>query len=232
MKRVLIPEQMDNPELPDVDHREALRGLARINALSRAAAPFWPPIRALAREHAGGPLRILDVAAGGGDVLLALRRAAARDGLALELHACDISGRAMRFAREAAHASGAELHTFVHDITRAPLPERYDAIVSSLFLHHLPDADARRALEAMSGAAQRLLLVSDLRRTTLGWLAACLGTRVLSRSSVVHFDGPNSVRAARTPSELRRLAEEAGLAQASVRAIWPWRVLLSWRPDA
>lgn len=51
---------------------------------------------------------------------------------------------------------------------------------------------------------------------------------VLSRSPVVHFDGPASVRAAYTPAELRALADQAGLAGATVRPVFPCRMLLTW----
>jgi hypothetical protein len=46
---------------------------------------------------------------------------------------------------------------------------------------------------------------------------------------VARVDGPLSVRAARTPAEYRALAARAGLPQASVRRVWPERVLLEWR---
>ena len=55
-----------------------------------------------------------------------------------------------------------------------------------------------------------------------------LGCRVLSRSPVVHVDGPRSARAAWTVTELRGLAERAGLAGASVERRLPCRMLLDW----
>jgi len=83
----------------------------------------------------------------------------------------------------------------------------------------------------MRDAARHLVVVSDLRRTRLGYLFAWVGCRLLSRSRVFHVDGTRSVEAAFTMDEARRLAERAGLAGARIVARWPQRFLLTWRRD-
>ena len=77
--RDLQPELMDDPALSADEHRRALRGLTRLNALSGSANVLWPAVRKLAREL-GRPVRILDVATGAGDVPLQLCVRAARAG--------------------------------------------------------------------------------------------------------------------------------------------------------
>ena len=56
---------------------------------------------------------------------------------------------------------------------------------------------------------------------------AYLGTRILSRSPVVHVDGLLSVAAAFTMSEALELARRARWEGATVRWRWPFRFLLS-----
>ncbi|MBX9582367.1 MAG: hypothetical protein K2X87_18855, partial [Gemmataceae bacterium] len=80
-RRERIPERMDDPGLDPAEHRRALAALARINRWSRSAAVIWRPIRDFARS-AGRPVRVLDVATGGGDVPKALAEKARRAGLA------------------------------------------------------------------------------------------------------------------------------------------------------
>ncbi len=70
--------------------------------------------------------------------------------------------------------------------------------------------------------------MTDLVRGALGYATAYVGTRVLSRSPVVHVDGPRSVRAAFTIEEARLLAEGAGLVDARVDPAFPYRWRLSW----
>ena len=228
-QRHLQPEWMDQPDLDEGQHRQALRGLERINRWSGSARILWPPLAALARRVAPRPVRVLDVATGGGDVLRGLSRRACRAGLAFTLEGCDVSPTALAHARRKAEEEKADLRFFPHDALSGPLPTGYDAIISSLFLHHLTEAQAVQLLRGMAEAAASLVLVNDLRRGRAGYLLAYLGTRLLSRSKVVHFDGPRSVEGAFTLAEARTLAAEAGLTGATIQWRWPCRFLLTWQ---
>jgi SAM-dependent methyltransferase len=140
----------------------------------------------------------------------------------------DASSTAVAYARANAERAAAPVEFAMLDVLHDPLPAGFDVVTTSLFLHHLDDMQAVALLEKMGRAAQRLVLVNDLARCRLGYLAAWLGTRVLSRSPIVHVDGPRSVEAAFTLAEAQQLAEAAGLHGASVAWRWPWRFLLTW----
>lgn len=221
-------EIMDDPALDPGAHALALRALARINYLSNGAAALWKPIDAVARRLAR-PLRVLDVACGGGDVLLDLARRARKANRPLELSGCDISPVAMGMAKQAAHSSETQIQFFQWNAINDPLPQAYDVVTTTLFLHHLPHAEAVLLLRRLAALSAHLLLVNDLERSMLGWWAAWIGCRLLSRSPVVHFDGPVSVEGAFTCAEARQLAQQAGLTGAKVHRCWPCRYLLQWR---
>jgi 2-polyprenyl-3-methyl-5-hydroxy-6-metoxy-1,4-benzoquinol methylase len=223
------PELMDDPGLDPAEHRAALTGLAWLNRLSLSAGVLWPAIRALACEHPGERVRVLDVATGGGDVPIRLWMKAKRAGLGnLVFHGCDVSPTALRIAEENAARAGAAVGFFTHDVIRDPLPGGYDIVTCSLFLHHLSDEGAVTVLRRMKEAAGRLVLVNDLARSRFNYLAVWLACRVLTRSRVVRFDGPVSVRSAFTPAEAHALAERAGLTEATAARRFPCRYLLSW----
>jgi len=220
------PEVMDDPTLDPAAHRAALRGLARLNRWSRSDAILWPAIAKLAK--AKGPLRVLDVATGAGDVPLGLWRRAKRAGLDVSFAGCDLSATALDHARENARKAGAEVQFFLHDAIGQPLPDGFDVVTSSLFLHHLEEEQAVVVLGRMRAAAARSVMVNDLSRSRVGYVLAWLACRMLTRSWVVHTDGPLSVRAAFTPDEAAKLAENAGLLPATVTDHWPFRFLLKW----
>jgi 2-polyprenyl-3-methyl-5-hydroxy-6-metoxy-1,4-benzoquinol methylase len=226
-RRERIPELMDDPALDPAAHRLALAGLARANRFSRSADILWPSVLALARNNPAKPLRILDVATGSGDVPLALAERAKRAGVRLDLHGCDVSDTAVSAAREAAARAGVTATFFRHDAVADPLPAGFDVATCSLFLHHLSEDDAVTVLRRM-GEAARVVLVNDMERSVPGFLLAWVAARVLSRSPVVHFDGPASARSAFTPAEALRLAESAGLHGATVRWRFPCRYLVKW----
>jgi SAM-dependent methyltransferase len=147
----------------------------------------------------------------------------------VEIDGCDRSPHAIAHARRRAHEKAALVHFFEWDAAQGDLPASYDAVVCSLFLHHLDEAEAVEMLRRMARAAQRLVLVNDLARSRAGFALAYLGTRILSASPVVHTDGPRSVAAAFTPEEIRCLAAHAGLEGAVVTSRWPCRLLLTWK---
>jgi 2-polyprenyl-3-methyl-5-hydroxy-6-metoxy-1,4-benzoquinol methylase len=225
--RVRQPEWMDEAGLDPRLHRQALRGLARINVASGTVRAVWPPLEALARRLSPAPVSVLDVACGAGDVAMGLQRRARRAGLQFRVEGCDISPTALEHAARLASRRGSAVRFFQHDILAGDLPGHYDAVTCSLFLHHLDQDEAVGALRAMQRAARWLVVVSDLDRGRMGLALAWLGTRLLSRSPVMRVDGTRSVRAAFTPAEAEGLAREAGLAPFTVERRWPrrWRLV-------
>ena len=222
------PEIMDQPDLSADRHVQALHALARVNFLSHTAGVFWPNLAELARSVAPRPPRILDLATGGGDVLIRLWRRAQRAGLDMRLEGCDISPVALEHARASAARAGASIRFFEYDAVSGPPLTGYDAVICSLFLHHLDEEPAIALLRRMAEMTSRLVLVNDLERGWTGLLMAHVVTRLLTTSNVVHVDGPRSVEGAFTRAEALALAELAGLSGARVRRRWPFRWLLSW----
>jgi 2-polyprenyl-3-methyl-5-hydroxy-6-metoxy-1,4-benzoquinol methylase len=227
-RRRLEPELMDQPGLDANLHRDALRGLQRINWWSRSASIVWPAIRRLSASPRQR-CRVLDIASGGGDVAIGVARKCRSAGFDVEVLGVDLSPTAVDHARQNASQAGTDNVGFQSlDVFRDPLPENYDVVMCSLFLHHLNFDQAVELLRKMAAAARKLVLINDLRRSRLGYALAWWGGRLLTRSPIVHVDGPQSVEAAFTCEEALALAEQAGLTGATIRRCWPQRFLLSW----
>lgn len=236
-RRSRRPELMDDADLEPERHVRALQALARINAVSGTAGRIWAGLKRLHPEPvqpgAGGErsLRLLDVACGGGDVVLRLAQRARREGLEVELEGCDASRVAVEHATDQARERRLQARFFRRDVISSGLPGGYDVVCSTLFLHHLSEADVVSLLGEMVRTARLLVVVEDLRRTRAGYALAWLGTRLLTRSEVARTDGPRSVESAFTLTEARRLTSRAGMERAEVVPCWPQRFLLSWGPS-
>ena len=226
------PELMDAEDLDPARHVQALRALARVNRVSLVAARVWREVLHLSlgcRDRGGDqPLRLLDVACGGGDVMVDVARRARSAGVPLVVHGCDLRPVVLGHARREAERWGVATDFFARDVLAEGLPGGYDLVCSSLFHHHLSHEDAVDLLRGMAEAGRRVL-VQDLLRGTLGYVLAWSGLRLLSRSDVARVDGPRSVRAAFTLSEVRTMAAEAGYVGAVVQRGWPERFILRWR---
>ena len=223
-----LPELMDDPGLDRREHEDALRGLSRINRFSRSTAALWPPIAKACQTANGKPFRLLDLACGGGDVALGIARKAKAAGLPIAIHGADFSEQAVDIANRAAKDEGLDVPFFRLDALNDPIPSDYDILTSTLFLHHLVEKDAVKLIRTMAASTRKMILIDDLIRSRVGYALAWAGCRLLSRSRVVHYDGPVSVAGAFQIAEVRRMAEAAGLPSVTIRRHWPERFLMSW----
>ena len=138
---------------------------------------------------------------------IALAKRAVRANLDVQIEGCDLSAGAVRLRNRKRAASNAAVRYFVLNALADSIPDGYDVLTCSLFLHHLNEADAIRLLRSMADAARRMVLVDDLIRSRVGYAIAWAGCRILSRSPIVRHDGPVSVSSAFTPEEVRELAK-------------------------
>lgn len=236
--RNLVPEWMDDPDLDIEEHQRALAGLRRINWLSGTVGRIANEIDGLMRRRNMDRCRILDVGCGSGDIACAVaRRLANRYGVTMT--GWDFSQTAIeqsianRDRRNAVTSNPCEIHFECRnalDASPKGLRESrpFDFVYCSLFLHHFTEGQALEILTKLSSLAEHAVLVDDLVRSRGGWLLAQAGCRLLSRSRVVHFDGPQSVKAAFTVSEMQQIAAVAGLYPVKVRRCWPARFLFTW----
>ncbi|QDU78602.1 hypothetical protein Pla110_03060 [Polystyrenella longa] len=227
--RQQVEELMDQPGLDEREHQQALAGLKRVNWISGSSSMLWPPLRQLAQEHPDRPLKVLDVASGGGDVVINLAQRAKQEQIPMEFSGSDISPVAVDYATRQATERDLSIPFHRWDVLKEPVPGEYDVIMCSLFLHHLRSEEAIFFLNKISYAARQLVLVNDLRRSRFGYCLAQIGCRLLSRSPIVHVDGPLSVRSAFTIKEAIEHALKAGMESVTVTRHWPERFLLSWR---
>ncbi len=238
-RREWISEWMDAPDLSVQQHDQALSGLRRINRVTQVAKPIAAAVADLARTAGAvtndasnaAPVRILDVACGGGDLAIALSRYLRRRSMAVSVVGVDLNPTAIRIANEQLSASRPAQQSTIRfeqlDVLRDRLPS-CDVVVSSLFLHHLRDGQVQQLLQRLRDVAKLGGVISDLRRSRYGYALAWFGSRLLTRSPVVHYDGPVSVRRAFTRTELQQLAIQANLPDSQVTRHWPERLLLRW----
>ncbi len=222
---------MDDPDLEPERYLGSLRDLSRVNAATGSSRILWPEILAAVRATSGAPLRVLDVACGGGDVPIALLRRLRARALSVEIDGCDVNPVAVGQATDRAKSLGVSANFFQLNVLEDALPDDYDIVMSSLFLHHLSGDEARDFLSNAAAAARRSVLIHDLVRCRAGLWLAQIGVRLLFCNDVCVHDGPRSVKGAFTIEEVRALAVDAGLDACRIEIRFPYRFLLQWSPD-
>jgi 2-polyprenyl-3-methyl-5-hydroxy-6-metoxy-1,4-benzoquinol methylase len=223
--RHLVPELMDDPKLDPREHRQALAGLRRINFLSRTGLTLSKSILSIARRRGLDHASVLDIGCGGGEVAASVYRNLAQS-IPCNMNGWDISSTAIASAR---NLQSSEINFETVDIFNVSTDlARFDFVYCSLFLHHFSHDQSIALLKIMRSLASQAVIIDDLLRSTLGLWLAHVGCRLLSRSAIVHFDGPQSVRAAYTRDEISDIARSSGLVPFTLYRHWPERFMFLW----
>src|SRR4029078_5398049 len=121
-----------------------------------------------------------------------LARWAVKASLDVELAGCDASDEAVSHARAAAAQAGVPISFFTLKVARDPLPEGYDMIMSTLFLHHLDEGDAIAFLREGAARTRDRLLIQDILRSRLSYWFARAGARLLLLHDICPLDSSHS----------------------------------------
>lgn len=191
-----------------------LKSLASFNGVMLGHRPVLAWLETAAR--AAGPLTLLDVGCGYGDLLRAVRRWALRRGVPLRLIGVDIEADTVAIAREATAAADA-VDYLVADVFNLRPSVRIDLIVSSLLTHHLEDARLIAFLRWMEATARRGWLVADLERNAVPYHVIGAAGRLMRIHPMVINDGRISVTRALRRHEWRPALAAAGIDADAVR---------------
>jgi ubiquinone/menaquinone biosynthesis C-methylase UbiE len=101
----------------------------------------------------------------------------------------------------------------------------FDAVICSLFFHHLKNPECVRVLAEMWRVARHVVIVNDLHRTWLAHASIRVLSALFSRSVMFQHDAAASVRRALRPAELLAIAQQAGVPAKVVRS-FPYRLVL------
>lgn len=216
-ERSTADEWMDDASATEAEFGSALADLERINRMSLA---YRPVLRWLDQAVADGRRRlsVLDVGAGGGDMLDAVAAWGERRGVALDLVGLDRSPWA------AAHATGRgrPWRWITADLFDLDPAERFDVVLCSLFAHHLPDPVLVRFLRWIEARADRGWLISDLHRHPIPWGFVWGAVRLLRMDPMVVHDSTVSIARGFVRSDWETALREAGVA-AEIRWAFPFR---------
>jgi 2-polyprenyl-3-methyl-5-hydroxy-6-metoxy-1,4-benzoquinol methylase len=220
-RRSSAAEWMDAADATQPDFEAALADLARINRLSRAYPPTLRWLDRLARRTGARRLSVLDVGAGGGDMLAAIAHWGARRGVTLDLTGLDRSP----WAATQAAAAGVPARWITADLFALDPAERFDVVLCSLFTHHLADPELVRFLRWIEARAELGWLISDLHRHWLPWSFVWAAFRLARFHPMVIHDSTISIARSFTREDWKRAAAEAGV---PVRIAWafPFRWLV------
>jgi len=215
-------EEYFDSERPVAEVAEFFRSLGRVNRFFDFAEPFRKLLPKLLGDADCRCLSILDVGAGDGALGRTVQGWAAKRGWDWRVVNLDSSLPALGLDSGGLNVAGSAV--------RLPFRESsFDVVIASQMAHHLSDTEAKMLLQESWRVARRGILVCDLHRNIGLYLVLRLLFCFQNHPASFRSDALLSVkRAWRTP-DLVRLADEAGIAGASVRLYFGARLVLHAR---
>jgi 2-polyprenyl-3-methyl-5-hydroxy-6-metoxy-1,4-benzoquinol methylase len=184
-----------------------LGNLASLNRRFGAVGIVTKRIAPLLRRRE--PLRILDLATGGGDIPRAIVRQARALQCPVAITAVDRQAATLQIA-EKASADFPEISFVPGDIVSLEPVADHDVVMCNLALHHFEESDVIRILRRCGQWATQAVLITDLRRSRLAQVAIVAVTELFYREPMTRHDARVSAARAFSFGELHRLAVAAG----------------------
>lgn len=218
---------LDDPAAEPAAVRESLRNIARANRWFGGCDAVRIGLRRLLTGTPvapTGPLTLLDVGTGAGDLPQMAVAWAARRGILLRAIGLERHPAAARLARQGG------LATFIGDAATLPLAGRsVDLVLVSQLLHHFAPESIVHLLRECNRVARFGVIVADLRRSRLAALGWRFTAPLLRFDRHTVADGITSLNRGFTAGSLRLLLDAAGI-HGSVSSHRGVRLLAVWRP--
>lgn len=215
MKRVVMPELLDEQDAPREEMERSLRDLRRFNRWAGGTRTYLR----LLRRFAPNAKIVVDLGAGTADLLDALPADVLTIGV-------DLNIKHLLYERGRSRAL-----RVVADASKLPFRDgSVDIVTSSHFFHHFEPEENAAILRGALRIARIGAMASDTRRHRLPFLfTQLLGTFHLV-GRITAYDAPASVARGYTANEARRVGEMTDAARMDVVTMWPFRFgLMLWK---
>ncbi|MGH9589956.1 MAG: methyltransferase domain-containing protein [Terracidiphilus sp.] len=176
------------------------------------------------------PIHILDVGCGYGDGLRRVERWVHARGVKVELTGLDLSEDTIGIAAEATPRTSGIRWIAGNIFTYKP-DKPVHMVISSLFTHHLAEADVIRFLRWMELHAVLGWFVNDLSRHPTPYYIFCAFSRAMKFHPYVQHDGPVSIARSFVHEDWQRMCTGAGLKErdVTIRGFTPGRLCVGRR---
>lgn len=225
--RIDRPEIMDTEQVSECDMRKTLSFLQLTNNNFGGAKLILNHLKQWSSSWKHGEaISILDIGTGGAEIPIAISKWGKQNGFKIKITAIDLVSEIIAIAKKNT-AGYPDITVRQEDLfVLARNNQKFDYVIASLLLHHIPPAESINALHAFDKLSKRGVIVSDLLRSRASyWAVTTLS--YLCGNHIVRHDGPLSVRRAFRLDELDAMAQEAHLPYLKARHEAWFRVSLA-----
>jgi len=224
MKRVVIPELLDNDCGTPAEVAAALSDLRNINRWFGGIAATQSMIAQVARKRGARSLSLLEVAAGAGYVPHAACARMRKLGVRLQVTLLDRAHSHLK------NSSGNGSLAVAGDALALPFADAsFDLVSSCLFAHHLEPRELVQFVNEGLRVGRTAVIINDLVRDPIH-LALVYASLALYRSRFNRHDAPASVRRAYTIKEMNQMLGQTTAASVEIERCPVFRMgAIAWK---
>ena len=212
MKRSYEPELMDDFSIQDERVDFALNELNIINRFLGGVSTTKSALKYFVNSG-NEMLSVVDIGSGSSDNLLAAKKNLP----SLNITSIDKSFRSLKFFPNSTLKLNA-------DAFRMPVKDNScDVVHVSLFLHHFNEVEIILLINKFLRISRKGMIINDLQRSYFALFGIKFLTALFSRSELVKYDAPLSVRRGFKKNDLVRLLAECGIRNYFIKRKWAFR---------
>lgn len=217
-------EIMDNLDCDGEVVHQTLRELEVINSwLGGNAVTLNALDKFLKDQSKSERYSIADLGCGSGDMLRLISHFGKKNGYQFDLTGIDANPNIVAFAR----ARNDDMPEIQFDTMNIFSPEfetkKYDIVLGTLFFHHFSTEELISFFSSLRGHVRKALIINDIHRHAFAFHSIKILTRIFSKSAMVKYDAPLSVRRAFRKHEIEYILDSAGYKTYQIRWKWAFR---------
>lgn len=227
-QRSYEPELLDEEIIPPYAFEQMLREINLINKWLGGHRVTLQGLKAFQPFLRSGTIHIAEIGSGGGDNLKMIYEWCQSKNINVQLTGIDIRPECVAYAEE--HTKDIPVNYIVSDYKVVSFVTPPDIIFNALFCHHFREDELLHMLRWMKENSRLGFFINDLHRHPIAFGSIKLLTQFFSKSFMVKYDAPLSVRRGFTKNEWRLLIEKAGIKNAGIKWKWAFRHLIAVLP--
>lgn len=168
------------------------------------------------------PLHIADLGCGSGEMLRIVSQIADQENRKVMLTGFDANPHIIEYAKN--HSTKFSTISFqaVNVFSEEFQKQKFDVVMATLFMHHFTDIELVTLFSALKQQS-KFIIINDIHRHPLAYHSIRILTHLFSRSAMVKFDAPLSVRRSFSKKELMNILNSAGITHFSLKWKWAFR---------
>jgi SAM-dependent methyltransferase len=168
-------------------------------------------------------ITIVDLGCGSGEMLRIIALLAKNQNRRVKLIGIDANPNIVQFAKERSTQFANISFQSIDIFSEGFQQQTFDIVIGTLFFHHFTNNQLIDFFSILMKRARIGILVNDIHRHALAFHSIRWLTALFSKSKMVKYDAPLSVRRAFKKSELKMILDKACVKEYSLQWRWAFR---------